>query len=182
MGKTPAMIAASYGSQDILHSLLWVEAEWLEEHLEKPVKLFLEHCNVDFDFVTHFDREGRSARMLTTCVEIQDGGVVGICRFYGPLWYYCSRVGQWLGPEGLLVSVKAFDEISIAIAIHKRLSNLEILDSSESSLSAKAKSACSCTSLWNHCGAREKQGQPQNRGCPHEICVKRDFSVYPSLF
>ena len=33
MGKTPAMIAASYGSQNILHSLLWVEAEWLEEHL-----------------------------------------------------------------------------------------------------------------------------------------------------
>lgn len=46
MGKTPAMIAASYGSQDILHPLLWVEAEWLEEHLEKPVELFLEHCNV----------------------------------------------------------------------------------------------------------------------------------------
>lgn len=133
MGKTPAMIAASWGSQDILNSLLWVEAEWLEEHLEKPVELFLEHCNVDFDFATHFDREGRSACMLTTCVEIQDGGVVGICRFYGPLWYYCRRVGQWLGPKGLLVSVKAFDEISVAIVIYKRLSNLGILDSSESS-------------------------------------------------
>ena len=87
MGKTPAMIAASYGSQDILHSLLCAGAEWLEEHFEtgrtvlhfaaeanniEAVQFVLENCNVDIDFVTHFDLEERSAGMLTTCREIRD--------------------------------------------------------------------------------------------------------------
>ena len=154
MGKTPAMIAASYGSQDILHSLLCAGAEWLEEHFEtgrtvlhlaaeaniiEAVQFVLENCNVDIDFVTHFGLEERSAGMLTTCREIRD---MILDLHQGVVFGYCSRVGQWLRESWARKVHAAAPLCGITVELEIRKDN------------------------------------PQKKGCPHEICVKRDFRVW----